>query len=125
VAAPRAFLAGPESAEIVVMSRPRRGRHRAPPLPTCPHPDTMVERNHNRGMSTALLGLMVNIACACGKSLMESPSAKACIEDAARITGIPSGTIRRWLAEECLTRYGATTSPTASTTTRSCNSANS
>jgi len=31
---------------------------------------------------------------------------RGCIEDAARITGVPSGTIRRWLAEGRLTRYG-------------------
>jgi excisionase family DNA binding protein len=31
---------------------------------------------------------------------------RGCIEDAAQITGVPSGTIRRWLAEGRLTRYG-------------------
>ena len=31
---------------------------------------------------------------------------RGCIPDAARITGVPSGTIRRWLAEGRLTRYG-------------------
>jgi predicted site-specific integrase-resolvase len=31
---------------------------------------------------------------------------RGCIPDAARITGIPSGTIRRWLAEGRLVRYG-------------------
>ena len=31
---------------------------------------------------------------------------RGCIPDAARITGVPSGTIRRWLAEGRLIRYG-------------------
>ena len=31
---------------------------------------------------------------------------RGCIPDAARVTGIPSGTIRRWLAEGRLVRYG-------------------
>ena len=31
---------------------------------------------------------------------------RGCIEDAACITGVPSGTIRRWLAEGRLTRHG-------------------
>ena len=31
---------------------------------------------------------------------------RGCIPDAAKITGIPSGTIRRWLAEGRLVRYG-------------------
>lgn len=31
---------------------------------------------------------------------------RGCIPDAARITGVPSGTIRRWLAEGRLTRHG-------------------
>jgi len=31
---------------------------------------------------------------------------RGCIEDAAQITGVPSGTIRRWLAEGRLSRYG-------------------
>lgn len=31
---------------------------------------------------------------------------RGCIPDAARITGVPSGTIRRWLSEGRLTRHG-------------------
>ena len=31
---------------------------------------------------------------------------RGCIEDAAAITGVPAGTIRRWLAEGRLTRHG-------------------
>ena len=31
---------------------------------------------------------------------------RGCIEDAAAITGVPAGTIRRWIAEGRLTRYG-------------------
>jgi excisionase family DNA binding protein len=31
---------------------------------------------------------------------------RGCIPDASKITGVPSGTIRRWLSEGRLTRYG-------------------
>jgi predicted site-specific integrase-resolvase len=31
---------------------------------------------------------------------------RGCIQDASKITGVPSGTIRRWLSEGRLARHG-------------------